>query len=168
MCAVLVENQLAGETRRRRLPLFGEQRRHVLLPLALLLGICMRGACDTSEYLAVGPPIPWPDSTIDECHNEYMQAFANASNTYVLEYERCELTANETQIDLTIDVQLEREQIELGHGELCGNLELCKQRDDDLEYLECLKDHVSAIHSATVAKNDFRLNLKSTSCKILK
>ncbi|TDG50193.1 hypothetical protein AWZ03_003409 [Drosophila navojoa] len=142
MCAVQVENQLVGETSRRRLQLLGQQKQHVAaLTAVLLMGICMRGACDTTPGLTAGIPIPWPDSTLDECHTEYMQAFANASSVYAIEYERCELTANETQIDLTIDVQLEREQIRLGHSALCSNFELCNQLDDDLEYLECHKDH---------------------------
>ncbi|KAH8306912.1 hypothetical protein KR044_000969 [Drosophila immigrans] len=86
-------------------------------------------------------PTAWPDATLDECHDEYLLASINASNNYALSFELCELTANETKIDLDINEQLERQQIEQGRNELCGNLELCGALETDLEYFACVRDN---------------------------
>lgn len=90
--------------------------------------------------MPVAIPTAWPDATIDECHDEYLLAGVNASTIFALSYELCELTANETKIDLSINEELERIQIEHGRSAVCGNLELCNTLDSDLEYLECVKD----------------------------
>ncbi|KAH8394636.1 hypothetical protein KR222_000752, partial [Zaprionus bogoriensis] len=89
-------------------------------------------------------PVSWVDSTLDECHEEYMLASANASAIFAHSFELCELTANETRIDLSINEALERSQIESGRSTLCGNLDICNVLDDDLEYFECVRDRGSS------------------------
>lgn len=85
----------------------------------------------------------WNDSTLDKCHDEYLLASAKATSIYAASFEQCELTANETKIDLSINETLERTQIEAGHSTLCGNLDYCDALDDDLDYFACVRDRVS-------------------------
>ncbi|XP_034479278.1 uncharacterized protein LOC117785403 [Drosophila innubila] len=134
MCAVQLRSQLNGETKCRQWKFILVL---VLLPLALQR---LNVACsiDIDEPLVISTV--WSDATIDECHDDYLLASANASSIFALSHELCELTANETKIDLSIDEQLERTQIEIGRTALCGNLELCNTLDDDLEYLACIND----------------------------
>ncbi|XP_060655169.1 uncharacterized protein LOC132790605 [Drosophila nasuta] len=137
MCAVRirgieeVRTRLEYETRRRQWRLFTL----LLFPLALQY---LHGARSLDVPLTL--PTAWPDATLDECHDEYQVASANASNHYAFSFQLCELTANETKIDLTIHEELEREQIERGRIEACGNLELCETLDSDLEYFACVRD----------------------------
>ncbi|KAI8039799.1 hypothetical protein M5D96_007223, partial [Drosophila gunungcola] len=70
-------------------------------------------------------PTPEPDLGIDECHDEFTIACANASMVYSDSYDLCELNANETIIHLEVDVELERLQIELASGAVCGNMRIC-------------------------------------------
>lgn len=112
-------------------------RRQWFLPLLLLL---LQGVV---QLEAASAPTIWPDSTLDECHDEYLLASAKATSIYGASLEQCELTANETNIDLSIDEALERSQIEVGHSTLCGNLDICDALDDDLDYFECVRDRVS-------------------------
>lgn len=96
------------------------------------------------QGLAAAPTTVWNDySTLDECHDEYLLASAKATSIYAASFEQCELTANETKIDLSINETLERTQIEAGHSTLCGNLEYCDALDDDLDYFACVRDRVS-------------------------
>lgn len=133
MSAVRVRNQLQYKTVRRQWLL------HLLL-LLLLQGLIQLEAAAT--------PTIWPDSTLDECHDEYLLASAKATSIYGASLEQCELTANETNIDLSINEALERSQIEVGHSTLCGNLDFCDALDDDLEYFECVRDRVSIPRSS--------------------
>ncbi|XP_030555157.1 uncharacterized protein LOC115758577 [Drosophila novamexicana] len=137
MCAVRVENQLGCETRRRRWQLSGQ----LVLLLQLLLAICLHGSCGTSADKTLGIGTPWPDTTLDDCHDDYMLASENASSTFYKEYELCELEATNGQLNLTINEQLEREQIELGRSQLCGSFAQCDSHDDDLEYFECIRNN---------------------------
>ncbi|EDW01442.1 uncharacterized protein LOC6559966 isoform X2 [Drosophila grimshawi] len=98
-----------------------------------------------------------------------MLAGINAASTFAAEYERCELTANETQLDLSIDETLERQQIEMGSRTLCGNFELCAELDDHFEYIECMKNSgsqnmdiiVEINHNATSAHTRLREDIDS-------
>ncbi|XP_017077727.1 uncharacterized protein LOC108112396 [Drosophila eugracilis] len=83
---------------------------------------------------------PEPDQTLDECHDEFTIACANASAVFAESYDHCELNANETIVNLEVDVELERLQIELGSSEVCGNLQLCDTLVDDLEYFKCINE----------------------------
>ncbi|KAH8370579.1 hypothetical protein KR093_004175 [Drosophila rubida] len=85
-------------------------------------------------------PTASPDATLDECHDEYLLASANASNSYALSFELCELTANETKIDLSVNELLERQQIEQGRIEVCANLDQCEALETHLEYFACVRD----------------------------
>lgn len=112
------------------------KRRQWLLQLLLLQGLF--------QLEAAAAPTTWNDSsTLDECHDEYLLASAKATSIYAASFEQCELTANETKIDLSINETLERTQIEAGHSTLCGNLDYCDALDDDLDYFECVRDRVS-------------------------
>ncbi|XP_016947744.1 uncharacterized protein LOC108023020 [Drosophila biarmipes] len=86
-------------------------------------------------------PTPDPDLTIDECHDEFTIACANASQVFTDSYDLCELNANETIVNLEVDVELERLQIELGSSAVCGNLRICDTLDDDLEYFQCINEN---------------------------
>ncbi|KAM8714380.1 hypothetical protein ACLKA7_014500 [Drosophila subpalustris] len=135
MCAVQVRSQLSWETKCRRWQLLLSVL--ILLPLALQR---VDVACGIEIDWPLVAPTAWPDATIDECHDDYLLASVNASSVFALSYELCELTANETKIDLDINEQVERAQIEMGRNALCGNMELCSALDDDLEYLACIRD----------------------------
>lgn len=112
----------------------------------LLLGLLgLQGLCQLGVTAA---PTQWIDTTLDECHDEYSLAAAKAGNIFAASYELCELTANETKIDLTVNEALERSQIEEGHSKLCGNLDMCDALDDDLEYFACIRDRVSIPRSS--------------------
>ncbi|EDW77197.1 uncharacterized protein Dwil_GK22062 [Drosophila willistoni] len=76
----------------------------------------------------------------DLCHDEFAKASANASNTYSNSFDICELTANETKIELSIDEELERLQIESASSAVCNSLELCNLHNDDLDYFQCIND----------------------------
>ncbi|ALC42385.1 CG14495 [Drosophila busckii] len=123
-----VQKQLENETRRRHLWLWA------LLLVQLLL------ARDSHADL---PADEWPESTstLDECHDEYALASANASSIYMQSFSSCELTANETKYDLSIDEQMEREQIQLGASTVCNNMQQCDTLDEDLEYFKCMQDN---------------------------
>ncbi|XP_026841619.1 uncharacterized protein LOC6590283 [Drosophila persimilis] len=86
---------------------------------------------------------PMPDITIDECHDDYLLACANASLTFSDAFDLCEQTANETKIELSIDEEVERLQIELGASEVCGNLHICDTLENDLDYFKCISDNGS-------------------------
>ncbi|KAH8290256.1 hypothetical protein KR054_001452 [Drosophila jambulina] len=88
-------------------------------------------------------PTAMPDLGIDDCHDEFTVACANASLVYSASLELCELQANETIVDLEVDVELERAQIELGSSAVCGNLRFCEVLEDNLEYLKCISENVS-------------------------
>ncbi|XP_017094309.2 uncharacterized protein [Drosophila bipectinata] len=90
------------------------------------------------DYLTLSP-----DLNIDECHEEFTEASANASLAYSDAFEICELNANETTINLEVDVELERLQIELGSSAVCGNLRICDTLDDDLQYFQCISENGS-------------------------
>lgn len=139
MCAVQVRSELNSETKCRQWRLLSVL---VLLPLALQR-LDVACSTDIATDVPLVTPTAWPDTIIDECHDDYLLASVNASSVFSLSYELCELTANETKIDLSINEQLERTQIEMGRSSLCGNLELCNTLDNDLEYLECISDSVS-------------------------
>ncbi|KAH8348330.1 hypothetical protein KR084_006501, partial [Drosophila pseudotakahashii] len=86
-------------------------------------------------------PTPEPDLTMDECHDEFTIACANASQVFSDSYDLCELNANETIVSLDVDVELERLQIELGSSAVCGNMRICDTLDDDLEYFKCINEN---------------------------
>ncbi|EDW32230.1 GL10542 [Drosophila persimilis] len=60
-----------------------------------------------------------PDITIDECHDDYLLACANASLTFSDAFDLCEQTANETKSELSID------------------------EENDLDYFKCISDNGS-------------------------
>ncbi|XP_022232429.1 uncharacterized protein LOC111080897 [Drosophila obscura] len=112
--------------------------RHMLLAL-FMLGICAaRTQAFGFDWLT-----PMPDGTIDECHDEYLLAYANASLAFADAFDLCEKTANETKIELSIDEKLERMQIELGASEVCGNLQICDTLENNLDYFQCISDNGS-------------------------
>ncbi|XP_017019982.1 uncharacterized protein [Drosophila kikkawai] len=86
-------------------------------------------------------PTAMPDLGLDDCHDEFTVACANASLVYSASLELCELHANETIANLEVDVELERMQIELGSSAVCGNLRFCDVFEDDLEYLKCISEN---------------------------
>jgi len=108
-----------------------------ILLLSLYLGYSEGGKAP------MGYPTPEPDLTVDECHDEFTIACANASQVFTNSYDLCELNANETIVNLEVDVELERLQIELGSSAVCGNMRICDTLDDDLEYFQCINKNVS-------------------------
>ncbi|XP_016985963.1 uncharacterized protein LOC108049333 [Drosophila rhopaloa] len=86
-------------------------------------------------------PTAEPDLGIDECHDEFTVACANASLAYANSLDLCELNANETIINLEVDVELERLQIELGSSAVCGNMRICDTLVDDLDYFKCINEN---------------------------
>lgn len=131
------------------------KRRHCLLSgCMLLLLLLLQGLCRLEVAAA---PTQGIESTLDECHDEYTLAAARAANIFRTDYEQCELTANETRIDLSINETLERAQIEEGHSKLCANLNMCDALDDDLEYFACIRDRVSIFQEAAVQVLDLSL-----------
>ncbi|SPP73590.1 uncharacterized protein LOC117581597 [Drosophila guanche] len=96
-----------------------------------------------TQVVGLGWLTPIPDGTIDECHNEYLQACASASLAFSDAFDLCEQQANETELELSIDVAVERLQIELGASDVCGNLHICDTLENDLEYFKCISDNGS-------------------------
>ncbi|KAH8384186.1 hypothetical protein KR200_011594 [Drosophila serrata] len=86
-------------------------------------------------------PTAMPDLGIDDCHDEFTVACANASSVYSASLQLCELHANETIVNLEVDVELERAQIELGSSAVCENLQVCEVLEDNLEYLKCISEN---------------------------
>ncbi|XP_017124316.2 uncharacterized protein LOC108144168 [Drosophila elegans] len=86
-------------------------------------------------------PTPEPDIGIDECHDEFTIACANASLVYSDSYDLCELNANESITHLEVDVELERLQIELASSAVCGNMRICDTLTDDLDYFKCINEN---------------------------
>ncbi|XP_017049870.1 uncharacterized protein LOC108093974 [Drosophila ficusphila] len=107
--------------------------------LTLLLIFPLLGCSETTEGFEW--PTPEPDLNIDECHDEFTIACANASQAYSDSYDLCQLNANETMISLEVDVELERMQIELGSSAVCGSLRICDTLVDDLEYFKCINEN---------------------------
>lgn len=118
-----------------------ETRCRLYWVLALLFFFTYSGYSEAGgimDYLTLSP-----DLNLDECHEEFTEACANASLAYSDAFEMCELNANETTINLEVDVELERLQIELGSSSVCGNLQICDTLVDDLQYFQCISENVS-------------------------
>lgn len=111
-----------------------------LLAISLLLPCLQVG----SSVELIEWPTASPGLGIDDCHDEFTVACANASLVYSASLELCELNANETIADLEVDVELERMQIELASSAVCGNLKICDILEDNLEYLKCISENVSS------------------------
>uniref|UniRef100_A1ZB23 IP19117p n=1 Tax=Drosophila melanogaster TaxID=7227 RepID=A1ZB23_DROME len=114
---------------------------HTLILCVLFLGFSVAG--EMPDLFT-----PEPDLTIDECHDEFTIACANASLVFSDSYDLCELNANETIINLEVDVELERLQIELGSSAVCGNMQICDTLVDDLEYFQCINKN--GIHNLDI------------------
>ncbi|KAH8277968.1 hypothetical protein KR018_011315, partial [Drosophila ironensis] len=84
---------------------------------------------------------PSPELSIDDCHDEFTLECANASLAYADDLYLCELNANESIINLEVDVELERLQIELGSSAVCGNMRVCDIHEDDLTYFQCINEN---------------------------